>query len=222
MLQGMNLTDILLLIPAILIGFTVHEFSHAALAVRLGDSTPVEQGRYTLNPLSHIDIIGFLLILVAGFGWAKPVQFDPARFAHPRRGRALVAVAGPLSNLLLALLAAVLIGLTGAGSRAAVSGTAAGTGALSALGLRAALYFIWINLMLFVLNLLPIPPLDGSHIVLSWLPERYARFRSVYVRYGALVLIVLILGGSLLGRDLLPISRITAILFRNLMRFLGL
>src|SRR5215510_6279424 len=100
----MDWKSILYSTPGILLGLTVHEFCHAFCAWKLGDSTARDQGRITLNPLKHIDIIGFLFIIFAGFGWAKPVQFNPHNLAHPRRDKALIAAAGPLSNFILGVI----------------------------------------------------------------------------------------------------------------------
>ncbi|MCL2193832.1 MAG: site-2 protease family protein, partial [Treponema sp.] len=105
----MDWQRIVYILPGILLGLTVHEYCHAFAAWKLGDSTARNQGRVTLNPIRHIDPIGFLLILVAGFGWAKPVQFDPAQLRDFRRDRAIIALAGPLSNLALAILLSLVI-----------------------------------------------------------------------------------------------------------------
>ncbi|HUZ17617.1 MAG TPA: site-2 protease family protein, partial [Spirochaetia bacterium] len=157
-----NIQQIVLLIPAVLVGFTFHEFAHAFTAVKLGDRTPIEQGRYTLNPIAHISIFGFLLILLVGFGWAKPVQFNRSNFKHPRRDEVLVALAGPLTNLLLAIFFVLVLKL--AVTLFPSITTDAANGYLIE---RFLVSFVWINLVLFIFNLLPVPPLDGSHLVLG-------------------------------------------------------
>ena len=105
----MNWQNILYALPGIIIGLTVHEFCHALAAYKLGDHTAREMGRLSFNPLKHIDLIGFLFIIFAGFGWAKPVQFNPENLSHPRRDKAIIAAAGPLSNLVLALVFIALV-----------------------------------------------------------------------------------------------------------------
>ena len=165
----MDWQRILYFIPGILIGLTVHEFSHAYASYKLGDTTARDQGRLTLNPIKHIDIIGFLFIIFAGFGWAKPVQFNPENLSNLRRDKAIIAAAGPLSNLVLGILLcfavrALLASITGEilSSRPAIQ------------HLYIVLYLAAsINFGLFIFNLLPIPPLDGSHIVFSGLNLSY-------------------------------------------------
>jgi Zn-dependent protease len=213
MLFGLSTTDLLLFIPAILLGFTLHEYAHARLAVALGDPTPRERGRLTLNPLRHIDLVGLILVLTVGFGWARPVQFDPSRFKRPRQGRAAVAVIGPAANLLLAVaLVLVLRVVVSAGGAEAVQGPAG----------RGLVLGIYLNLILLVLNLLPLPPLDGSHLVLVLIPDSRPRLAQIYTRYGAIVLLVLILGGTVFGRNILPIGNAATSLLELLFRLAGL
>lgn len=162
----------------ILLALPVHEFAHAFAAVHLGDPTPRNQGRYTLNPLRHIDPIGAVLIFLVGFGWAKPVQWNPRNIdIDPRLGSILVSVAGPLSNLLLAVLSLLLWQLFGA----------------SGLAANFLLVFAQINVLLFVFNLLPIPPLDGSHVLFALLPGDLRRVHYFLMQYGTLILFAVIL-----------------------------
>jgi len=170
----MNIQNIFFALPGIIIGLTVHEYCHAMAAHKLGDNTARDQGRLTFNPLKHLDPLGTAFIIFAGFGWAKPVQFNPENLAHLRRDKAIIAAAGPLSNLLLALFFIALVRLwfwqiqsaSHAGDMAAVSFLSSENFLLAVnVILRAAA----INLGLFVFNLFPIPPLDGSHIVFSGL-----------------------------------------------------
>lgn len=153
--------DILLILPGILFGFTIHEFAHAYVAYWLGDDTAERQGRLTLNPLAHLDPIGTMLILFAGFGWARPVPVDSRNFRNPRWDDIKVTAAGPLSNLLVALV----LGLTYRFlPMAAGAETLAGTFKLILL------YAVHMNLVLCFFNLIPIFPLDGARIVVRLLP----------------------------------------------------
>ncbi|UCF97733.1 MAG: site-2 protease family protein [Spirochaetaceae bacterium] len=212
-----DLRRIALVLPAVLVGFTIHEFSHALVAVRLGDSTPKDQGRLTLNPIYHIELIGLIMILFLGFGWAKPVQINPRNFKNPRNDEILVSLAGPFSNLLFGVIFAVVVKI--------LFTLAPGmfyTGGFGPVLFQILSYFVWINLLLAVFNLFPIPPLDGSHILLSLIPDRFAQFKLVYTRYGRFALIALILLGSFTGYNLLPIGFLTAKLYDGLFSLLGM
>ena len=160
----------------ILVALPVHEMAHAAMAVQLGDPTPRMQGRYTFNPIAHIDPFGALLILFTGFGWAKPVQWNPGNIdVDVRLGTILVAAAGPVSNLVLAAVGAFLVPF-------------ADIPMLE----RFLSFFVWINALLFVFNLIPIPPLDGSHILFALLPGDYFQLRMALSRYGFIILLAAI------------------------------
>ncbi len=162
---------------------TVHEYAHAYAAVQLGDPTPRWLGRLTLNPLAHLDPLGSLLLLLAGFGWAKPVPVNPRHFRNPRQGMLLVALAGPLANVTL---------LAGLGFLYRM-GLVPPEGWVAELWLR----MLYVNAVLAVFNLLPIPPLDGSRILGSLLwGEAEAAFNRVQP-YGALVLLALVATGWL-------------------------
>jgi Zn-dependent protease len=161
----MDWQRIIYFLPGVILGLTVHEFCHAFCAYKLGDSTARDQGRLTLNPIKHIDLIGLLFIVFAGFGWAKPVQFNPENLKNFRRDKAMIAAAGPLSNLVLGILLCFVI-------RAMMHYNINSSIEVSnfSITLIRVLYFTAsINFGLFVFNLLPIPPLDGSHIVFSGL-----------------------------------------------------
>lgn len=170
--------DRLLMAPAFLIALTVHELAHALAADRLGDPTPRVDGRISLNPLKHLDPYGAVLFLLTGFGWAKPVVFDPYNLAHPRRDGSLIALAGPASNLSLAIILSLLIRL---------------------FPQLYSLYFllyplIAINISLAIFNLVPVSPLDGEKILAGLLPRDMAyEFQTVMNRYGTLILILLLL-----------------------------
>ncbi|NJN81576.1 MAG: site-2 protease family protein [Caldilineaceae bacterium] len=158
----------------VFLALPIHEFAHAATAVALGDPTPKLQGRYTLNPLVHIDPMGAILIFLVGFGWAKPVQWNPRNITIDLRlGAILVAIAGPLSNLALAAFSLMLLGL----------------GILpEALGESFLGFFAYINVLLFVFNLIPIPPLDGSHVLFALLPGDTFRLRAQLSQFGFMLL----------------------------------
>lgn len=209
------LRQALLMLPAILFGFSIHEFSHAYVATKLGDPTPGKQGRLTLNPLVHIDPFGFLLIIIAHFGWAKPVQINPLNFKHPRRDEVFVSIAGPLSNLISAVFFAVVVKLMFVFYHDLFTIEAYGSAIKEMLG-----YFIWINLILAVFNILPIPPLDGSHILFAVLPDRFQGFREWFSRFGFLILLGLIFSETFTHIDLLPIGNIASVIYQGLLQVL--
>ncbi|WP_053955391.1 site-2 protease family protein [Inediibacterium massiliense] len=151
----MDIRQTLLIIPGIIIGFAFHEYAHAQVAVWLGDHTPQDEGRLSLNPGVHIDPFGFLFILLAGFGWAKPVHINENNFKNPKRDDILVSLAGPAMNLLIAIFFLTIMKIT----PATLLGNFYNT------FMEVFDYTVWINVVLFVFNLLPIPPLDGSHIL---------------------------------------------------------
>ena len=191
----------------LLVGFPVHEFSHALAAYRLGDSTAKLFGRLTLNPIAHFDPLGGILLAVSfigagfGFGWAKPTPVNPANLAGGRRGEALVAAAGPLSNLVLAAIAALPLRYIQASPELELQ--------IPAMALDILKLFILINLVLMIFNLLPVPPLDGSKVLFAFLPPQLAwQWRPVLEQYGFVLILLLFFlppGGSIGGRILFPI-----------------
>lgn len=182
MFSHLDPREILLSVPVILFSLTLHEYAHARAAEWLGDPTARMMGRVTMNPLVHLDPIGTLMLLFGPFGWARPVPFDPRHFRDRRQGVFLVASAGPASNLLLAL-------LLGLGLRFALP--AATMPNLPEVMVRAVL----INLGLALFNLLPVPPLDGSRIMASVLPPRWAIRYEAMEPYAPFILLLLILPG---------------------------
>ncbi|MDL2229573.1 site-2 protease family protein [Treponema sp. OttesenSCG-928-L16] len=202
----MDWQRILYSVPAVILGLTVHEFCHAWAAHKLGDDTAKEQGRVSFNPLRHIDPIGLAFIVFAGFGWAKPVQFSLERLGSPRRDKALIAASGPLSNLLVGILLTLIIRL--------LLRTEFGGNSIAYVHLFLFLYYAAsINLGLFVFNILPIPPLDGSHIFFSGLnlsPETEYRI----MRIGAPLLFILIIVSNSTGIDILPIGKAVGAIMR--------
>ncbi|MBP9502520.1 MAG: site-2 protease family protein [Candidatus Promineofilum sp.] len=176
MLGNLDIQTIVARVIVLLIAFTVHELAHALTADYLGDPTPRNMGRITLNPLKHLDPFGTLLLIIAGFGWAKPVMVNPMNMrGNPHTSMAIVAIAGPLSNIAMATLAALAFRLL---SLANISPSTL-SGNLSMLSFFM-FTFIWINLILAFFNLIPIPPLDGSKILYAILPSEFVyRLRSL-------------------------------------------
>ena len=168
----------------LIIGFTVHEFSHALTAYGEGDQTARRMGRLTFNPVKHIDPLGFALLLVVGFGWARPVQVDPYNLKHGRLGMSWVALAGPLSNFILAFL----LGLAFRLDLLPAPNLYHWTGFVS----FALLLIIFYNLILGIFNLIPLPPLDGSKVLGGFLPDALYYPYLQFERYGWIPLIALV------------------------------
>ena len=167
-------------IAAVIVGITIHEFMHAYVAHRLGDDTARLMGRLTLNPLAHFDLLGSLFILLLRFGYGKPVPVNESRLQGGRRGGSLVSLAGPFSNLVIATVCAIPL-------RFVASSGALGDVYTTLLG-----EIVVINCGLFVFNLIPIPPLDGSRVVYGFLPTRQAYSWRTYEQYGPFILLALI------------------------------
>ena len=204
----MDLTTIiyyLAFIPAIVLAITFHEFAHARVALAFGDRTAYEQGRVTLNPLAHIDPIGLLGMIFAGFGWGRPVPVDVRQLRHPK-ANLLVSAAGPGANLLMAALTGLVIRIPGVLQWLGVAGAL--DGAKICLPT-----FIHLNLMLACFNFLPVGPLDGAHMLESLLPSRLAmRFHDFNRRMGYGLLLILILSSYILPFS--PLSLILSPLIR--------
>lgn len=174
------------LILVLLVAFTLHELAHALTADYLGDPTPRQMGRISLNPLVHLDLIGSIMLLTAGIGWAKPVRVNPYNMrGDPRRAMAIVAIAGPITNILLAVIFSVPLSLGLVEPEFQASGT------IPTLGF-VLFQFVWINLLLAFFNLIPIPPLDGSRILFALLPAEMAYQLRPLEQYGFIILIALL------------------------------
>jgi len=183
----------------LIIAITIHEFSHAIAADRLGDPTPRRDGRITLNPLMHLDPIGSILMIIGGFGWGRPVAVNPYNLRAPSRlSFALVAAAGPFSNLVLALVAAIPLRL-GVFAHWDIPAIAGITPSLSDF----IKIFILLNIGLMLFNLIPIVPLDGSKILSGVLPPAWADALARIEPYGPMILLLLLVSGRFLPFDIL-------------------
>lgn len=182
-----NLKNMLFGVPITLLALTVHEFAHGWVSTKLGDPTPRYQGRLTLNPMAHLDLMGTILMILTGFGWAKPVGINPSYYRNRKKGMALCALAGPLSNFILAFLG-VLVGYV----------LMLGFGRLGfSVGFIRELTFLfaWRNLCFMVFNLIPLPPLDGFKVAGMFIPNDIYYKILQYEQY----VIYLIMALSLLG-----------------------
>ncbi|MCK4812723.1 MAG: site-2 protease family protein [Candidatus Marinimicrobia bacterium] len=194
---------IAMIIP-ILLSLTIHEYSHGYIAYRLGDNTAKNMGRLTLNPLSHIDPIGLIMLFIIGMGWAKPVPINIHAFKRPKRDLAISAAAGPASNFIMAAVIGLLFRIF-----PQLQLLTTDTGFVFFLKLNL-LYMLLINVGLGVFNLIPIPPLDGSKILRGFLPDSKIHIIDYLERYGGFILLGLVLFGrisgfSIFGKLLSPI-----------------
>ena len=197
------------ILPSLLC-ITLHELSHGYVACRLGDTTAKDAGRLTLNPIKHIDIMGLLMMVVFRFGWAKPVPVNPGYFRKPKQGMALTALAGPVSNFVMALLSAGILSLL---YYLNVGATEPGFWVMAALAV-----LLWLNLGLGIFNLFPIPPLDGSQVLFSVLPDRIYGLILRYERYVMLLLFALVFFNVLDG----PMGYLMNLLASGMCRLTGL
>lgn len=183
-------------LPGLVIAMVIHEYSHARVADWLGDYTPRMQGRLTLNPAAHVDPIGLVMLFIVHFGWAKPVQVNPYNFQNPRRDDILVSVAGPASNLIMAFVALIIFTLL------IKFGLPISDGVLAVFKL-----IIIYNINFAIFNMLPFPPLDGSHILRNLLPYELAQKFEILERYSFIFLII-ILATPILSYVFIPIQRV--------------
>ncbi|MBP9499451.1 Zn-dependent protease (includes SpoIVFB) [Acetoanaerobium noterae] len=176
--------DMLTMLPGILIALTFHEFAHGLAAYAMGDDTAKNAGRLSLDPMKHIDPIGFIMLFIMRFGWAKPVPINENNFRHERLGLFFVSIAGITMNLILALIFQLILFFT-----ADIVQLSAYVDVMRGI--------VWINIMLAAFNLLPIPPLDGSKIIYTFLPRNLRFTFYKYESYGSIILIILLLTGGI-------------------------
>lgn len=184
-----GLISFLYTLPALLLSLSIHEFAHAYVAYKLGDKSQKALGRLTLDPLKHIDPIGFLCIALIGFGWGKPVLIDDRNFKNRAKGTMLVSLAGPASNLILAILFTIILKIlivTGAISIVATSSVAS-------ILFNMFILTIQFNVVFAVFNMLPIPPFDGSKVLHYFLPYKYKNIMYTLQKYSFVILLVLVL-----------------------------
>ncbi|MBQ4404866.1 MAG: site-2 protease family protein [Selenomonadaceae bacterium] len=205
---GGFLTGLIAGLPGIVIAMVIHEYSHARVAYALGDYTPRLQGRLTLNPAAHVDPIGLAMLFIVHFGWAKPVQINPMNFSNPRRDDILVSLAGPASNLITAFVALIVLVLL------AKFDFPLSEGFLLVFNL-----IIIYNINFAIFNMLPIPPLDGSHILKNLLPYELARQYEMLERYSFIFLLIILMT-PVLSYVFVPLQRLIFGLFRSIVEVL--
>lgn len=199
------LLNMILKLPAILIAFTFHEYAHALVADRLGDKTPRFQGRLNLNPITHIDPIGFVAVLLFGFGWAKPVQVNPSAFKNYHKDHLKVSLAGPITNFIIALVGAIVLKLYITFALGVLPG-----GFDEVLGAMIRQVVI-LNVLLGFFNLIPVPPLDGFSLFRDLSPKTFYKYEGMFYKYEMLLLLaVMYFGGRIIA---IPAGVIIRILF---------
>lgn len=208
-----SLVNILKLLPGIILGLTVHEYCHALMAQWCGDNTSRDQGRLTLNPLKHIDPLGFIMLIIAGFGWAKPVQFNEQNLRNPKSDVLKIAIAGPMANAITAIFLSIIFVY----SKRLLPGY---PGYTMQIIFDILLDGIYINWALFVFNLIPIPPLDGSHLLFYPL-RKFPVIYNVLYKYGTLVLFGILIISSLSKSNFIPILPLITFLGKGVLHLLG-
>jgi Zn-dependent protease len=198
---GFDLMSMIAGLPGLIIAMVIHEYAHARVAVAMGDFTPRLMGRLTLNPAAHIDPIGLIMLLVVQFGWAKPVMINPANFRDRRKGDMLVSLAGPGANILMAFFALAFMVVY------------MKMGFPLTRGFRMVLYLIVLyNINFAIFNMIPLPPLDGSKVLMAFLPNEWQYKLMSLERYSFMILIVLMMT-PVLGAILIPLQRLILNLF---------
>lgn len=198
--------EILIKIPGIIVGLTFHEFVHGLIAYMFGDLTPKREGRLTLNPISHIDPIGLILLFFMNFGWARPIHTNPSNFKNKKRTMILVALGGPIANLLVAIIFTIILKLM------------LYYNLRYDLAFQIVQYGIYINIILGIFNLIPIPPLDGSKIFFNLIPPR-TYFKIIQYEYILQIALIILLFMNIIPRFLNPI---VMIIYNLLLSLFGL
>lgn len=208
------LLNIILMIPGMLIAFTFHEYAHAFVADRLGDKTPRFQGRLTLNPAAHIDPLGFLAVIVFRFGWAKPVQTNPSAYKNYYKDDLKVSLAGPMMNFLVAIVLSIILGI--------YVGVIYKYLPRNLSGILYSMLFlaITINVNIGIFNLIPIPGLDGFHILRDAFPKVFYKYEAKFYQYQMIIMLLLVVGGSRIIS--IPSSALINLMVRLASTFAGL
>ena len=204
MFDFLDLSTLIYRVPALLLALSFHEYAHAVVSDSLGDPTPSATGRLTMNPLAHLDVVGTLLLVLCGFGWAKPVMIDPRYYKNYRSGVLKVSLAGPGGNLLLCFISIFLMGLLQR---------------FGMLGMGGYQFLYWImlyNVWFAFFNLIPVPPLDGSKVVSMLLPGELSwKFENFNAQYGFIILMVVVFSG-VANKFLSPLSNLFVTLCYNI------
>jgi len=214
-MPDLDFNYMLKLLPGIIFGLSVHEFAHASMAYKLGDDTAKEMGRFTLNPLKHIDIIGFIFLIIAGFGWAKPVIINKEKLKNPISGDILISLAGPVSNFLLSIFIVILL-------KVLLMIYPFNGNEIYEWILNMLIAAVYVNIGLFIFNLIPIPPLDGSHVLLNMITLKKEIDVEKFYRYGTSLFFGLIILGSYLKIDLFPIGKASSFIAGLMFNLVGI
>lgn len=197
-----SIQDLMYTVPAVLIAISMHEFAHGYVSYKLGDPTPKQRGRLSLNPFRHLDLVGTLCLMFFHFGWAKPVMVNPYYYKNRKRGMLLVALGGPVMNFIISFISLFIMGVI-------IKMTGGYAGDIIVFVFNLLSYIVMINLGLGVFNLIPVPPLDGSKVLGAVLPEdKYFKYMQ-YEKYGYIILLILLGVGLISG----PLSFVTGTLY---------
>ena len=206
-----GIQDLIYTVPAVLVAISMHEFAHGYVSYKLGDPTPKQGGRLSLNPFRHLDPVGTLCLMFFHFGWAKPVMVNPYYYKNRKKGMLLVALGGPVMNLIISFISLFIMGII-------LKVTGGYAGDVTVFIFELLTYMVMINLGLGDFNLIPVPPLDGSKILGAILPEdKYFKYMQ-YEKYGYIILLALLWIGLISG----PLSWVTGILYDGMWAIVSL